>query len=324
MTIDRRSAPFALWGRLMSSAPGSRRQRGARTETVTAYLFMSPWLVGTVVFLIGPLLFSIYMSFTDWSFTSSQPDWIGTANYERMLTDDYRFWLSLKITGLYLLISVPVYTVVGLLGALLLNMKVRGIAAFRTLLFLPSVLSGVAVAVLWVQLLNPETGVLNTLLRALGVTDPPSWFLDPDWAVPAMVLTNSWTIIGGGAIIYLAGLQNIDPALYESASLDGAGFFRRFISVTLPMLTPTLFFQLITTVIASFQIFDTAFTVGRGSSDNLLYFLVFMWQAAFRDGELGYGAALSMVLFVVGVIVVTVLIRTSDRWVFDENARKEK
>ena len=308
----------------MSSAPGSRRQRGARTETVTAYLFMSPWLVGTVVFLIGPLLFSIYMSFTDWSFTSSQPDWIGTANYERMLTDDYRFWLSLKITGLYLLISVPVYTVVGLLGALLLNMKVRGIAAFRTLLFLPSVLSGVAVAVLWVQLLNPETGVLNTLLRALGVTDPPSWFLDPDWAVPAMVLTNSWTIIGGGAIIYLAGLQNIDPALYESASLDGAGFFRRFISVTLPMLTPTLFFQLITTVIASFQIFDTAFTVGRGSSDNLLYFLVFMWQAAFRDGELGYGAALSMVLFVVGVIVVTVLIRTSDRWVFDENARKEK
>ena len=323
MTIDRRSAPFALWRRLMSSAPGTQRQRAVRSENLTAYLFMSPWLVGTAVFLIGPLLFAIYLSFTDWTFTSSQPDWIGTANYERMLTDDYRFWLSLKITGLYLLISVPVYTVVGLLGALLLNMKVRGIAAFRTLLFLPSVLSGVAVAVLWVQLLNPETGVLNTLLRGLGVTDPPSWFLDPDWAVPAMVLTNSWAIIGGGAIIYLAGLQNIDPALYESASLDGAGFFRRFISVTLPMLTPTLFFQLITTVIASFQIFDTAFTVGRGSSDNLLYFLVFMWQAAFRDGELGYGAALSMVLFVVGVAVVTVLIRTSDRWVFDENARKE-
>jgi len=307
----------------MSSVPGSQRQRAVRSENLTAYLFMSPWLVGTAVFLIGPLLFAIYLSFTDWTFTSSQPDWIGTANYERMLTDDYRFWLSLKITGLYLLISVPVYTVVGLLGALLLNMKVRGIAAFRTLLFLPSVLSGVAVAVLWVQLLNPETGVLNTLLRGLGVTDPPSWFLDPDWAVPAMVLTNSWAIIGGGAIIYLAGLQNIDPALYESASLDGAGFVRRFISVTLPMLTPTLFFQLITTVIASFQIFDTAFTVGRGSSDNLLYFLVFMWQAAFRDGELGYGAALSMVLFVVGVAVVTVLIRTSDRWVFDENARKE-
>lgn len=323
MTIDRRAAPFALWKRLIS-APSSPRQRAARAENRTAYLFMSPWLVGTAVFLLGPLLFSVYLSFTDWTFTSSRPNWIGAANYERMLTDDYRFWLSLKITGLYLLISVPVYTIVGLLGALLLNMKVRGIAAFRTLLFLPSVLSGVAVAVLWVQLLNPETGVLNTILRGLGVTDPPSWFLDPDWAVPAMVLTNSWAIIGGGAIIYLAGLQNIDPALYESASLDGAGFFRRFISVTLPMLTPTLFFQLITTVIASFQIFDTAFTVGRGSSDNLLYFLVFMWQAAFRDGELGYGAALSMVLFVVGVAVVTILIRTSDRWVFDENARKER
>ena len=320
MTIDRRDAPRTLWNRFWSSSP---RQRAVRSETLTAYLFMSPWLVGTALFLLGPLLFSIYLSFTDWTFTSSQPNWIGTANYERMLTDDYRFWLSLKITGVYLLISVPVYTVVGLLGALLLNVKVRGIAAFRTLLFLPSVLSGVAVAVLWVQLLNPETGVLNTLLSGLGVSDPPSWFLDPDWAVPAMVLTNSWAIIGGGAIIYLAGLQNIDPSLYESASLDGAGFLRRFFSVTLPMLTPTLFFQLITTVIASFQIFDTAFTVGRGSSDNLLYFLVFMWQAAFRDGELGYGAALSMVLFVVGVIVVTILIRTSDRWVFDENARKK-
>ena len=295
----------------------------AKAETVTAYLFMSPWLIGTVLFLVIPLGFSIYLSFTDWSFSNNEPGWVGTANYERMLTDDYRFWLSLKITGIYLLISVPVYTIVGLLGALLLNVKVRGMAAFRTLLFLPSVLSGVAVAVLWIQLLNPETGVLNTILRNLGVADPPSWFLDPNWAVPAMVLTNSWAVIGGGAIIYLAGLQNIDPALYESASIDGAGFIRRFFSITLPMLTPTLFFQLITTVIASFQIFDTAFTVSRGSGDNLLYYLVFMWQAAFRDGQLGYGAALSLVLFVIGVGVVILLIRTSDRWVFDEHARKK-
>ena len=143
-----------------------------------------------------------------------------------MLTEDYRFWLSLKITGLYLLISVPVYLVFGLLGAVLLNQAVRGIRTFRTILFLPSVLSGVAVAVVWIQLLNPDSGVVNTLLRTLGIADPPSWFLDPNWAVPAMVLTNSWAVIGGGAIIYLAGLQNIDPALYDSASVDGAGSLR--------------------------------------------------------------------------------------------------
>jgi multiple sugar transport system permease protein len=299
-------------------APPSRGRR-RRTDTLAAYLFLTPWLLGTVVFLLGPLLFSVYLSLTDWSF-AGRPEWVGTENFERMFTDDYRFWLSLKITGIYLLISVPVYMVFGLAGALLLNVKAWGMRMFRTILFLPSVLSGVAIAVLWMQLLNPQSGAVNTVLRNLGVEDPPSWFLDPEWAIPAMVLTNAWAIIGGGAIIYLAGLQNIDPALYESAALDGAGSMRRFRHVTLPMLTPTLFFQLIITVIAAFQIFDTAFTVGRGSSDSLLFYLIYMWQTAFRDGQLGYGAALSLFFFAVGVAVVVVLMRTSDRWVFDDNA----
>lgn len=291
------------------------------SDTITAYLFMSPWLIGTLVFLLGPLLFSIYLSMTDWGFRGNS-DFVGLDNYREMFTDDYRFWLSLKITGLYLLISVPVYLFFGLVGAVLLNQAVRGIRAFRTMLFLPSVLSGVAVAVIWIQLLNPESGVVNSGLRAMGVDNPPSWFLDPDWAVPAMIMTNSWIIIGGGAIIYLAGLQNIDPQLYESASIDGAGSIRKFFSITLPMLTPTLFFQLVITVIAAFQIFDTAFTVGRGGSDSLLFYLVYMWQAAFRDGQFGYASALSMFLFVVGALVIILLMRTSSRWVFDENAGK--
>ncbi len=300
---------------------GALARRRSRSDNVAAYIFMSPWLIGTVVFLVGPLLFSVVLSFTDWGFRGP-PQWVGLDNFSKMLTEDYRFWLSLKITGLYLLISVPVYLVFGLLGAVLLNQAVWGIRMFRTILFLPSVLSGVAVAVIWIQLLNPDSGVINTLLRTIGISDPPSWFLDPNWAVPAMVMTNSWAVIGGGAIIYLAGLQNIDPALYDSASVDGAGPLRKFFSITLPMLTPTLFFQLIITIIAAFQIFDTAFTVGRGGSDSLLFYLVYMWQVGFRDGQLGYGAGLSLVLFAVGAIVVVVLLRTSDRWVFDDNVKK--
>ncbi len=305
--------------------PTPRNGRGverSRSNNVAAYIFMSPWLIGTALFLIGPLLFSMYLSLTNWNF-SNDPEFVGLSNYERMLTDDYRFWLSLRVTGLYLLIAVPVYSVFGLLGALLLNAKVWGIRGFRTILFLPSVLSGVAIAVLWLQLLNPDTGVVNTLLRSIGVEDPPLWFLDPAWAVQGMVLTNAWAIIGGSAIIYLAGLQNIDPALYESAAIDGAGFMRKFTSITLPMLTPTLFFQLVVTVIGAFQIFDTAFTIGRsGGSDSLLFYLVYMWQVGFRDGQLGYGAALSLFLFVAGSLVVVLLLKTSNRWVFDENATR--
>lgn len=258
---------------------------------------------------------------TDWGFSGS-PQWVGVDNFANIFTDDYRFWQSLQVTGLYLLISVPVFLFFGLLIAILLNQKVRGIRAFRTILFMPSVLSGVAVAVIWIQLFNPDAGPVNSILRSLGISHPPSWFLDPGWAVPAMVITNAWIIVGGGAIIYLAGLQNIDPALYEAASIDGAGARARFFNVTLPLLTPTLFFELIVTIIAAFQVFDTAFTVGRGTSDSLLFYLVYIWQSAFRDGRLGYGAALSLILFVLGAVVVVVLMRTSDRWVVDEYAKR--
>jgi multiple sugar transport system permease protein len=292
-------------------------------ESLTAYAFLIPWVVGMLVFFLGPLLFSAYLSGTDWNLQFNR-HWIGADNFREMATEDYRFWQSLKVTISYLAISVPVYLVFGLLGAVLLNQRVWGIRAFRTILFLPSVLSGVAVSVLWLQLLNPDAGVVNTLLRNIGISHPPAWFEDPSWAVPAMVLTNLWSVVGGGAIIYLAGLQNVNPQLLESATVDGAGAVRRFVWITIPMLSPTLFFTLLTSIIGAFQVFDTAYTVtgaGGGTSDSLLFYLLYVWQSGFRDGRIGYAAALSWVLFVVGACVVVLLMRTSERWVYYESER---
>ncbi len=190
---------------------------------------------------------------------------------------------------------------------------------FRTILFVPSILAGVAVAVLWLQILSPDTGILNQALRAIGVSNPPRWLTNPDWAVPAVVLTGIWTI-GGGAIIYLAGLQNIPPHLYEAAELDGAGALARFRHITIPMLSPTLFFVLITTLIGAFQVFDVAFVLGgsRGGGGNLLFYLLNLWNEGFRNGRYGYASALAVVFVACAAVVVIVAMRLSERFVYYE------
>lgn len=304
-----------------AEAPARTRRR--RRESLTAYLFLTPWFVGMLAFFLVPLVLLTVMSFTDWSLLA-RPRYVGLDNYHRMLTSDYRFWLSARITLLYLVLSVPLYLVFGLGAALLLNQRVWGIRMFRTILFMPSVLSGVAVSVLWLQLLNPESGAVNTALRAIGISNPPGWFNDATWAVPGLVLTGLWGILGNGAIIYLAGLQNIPATMHESAALDGAGAVRRFWYITLPLLTPTLFFMLLTSVIGSLQVFDTAFTISGANQgaggDDLLFYLVYIYDAAFRDGQIGYAAALSWVVILFGSAVVVLLMKTQDRWVFYEGS----
>jgi multiple sugar transport system permease protein len=283
------------------------------------WLYLAPWLIGAAVFTIGPAVLGLVMSFTNWNL-GLPTQWVGLDNYKEMLTDDYRFWNSIRITAFYVVLSVPVYLAVGLSAALLLNQRVWGIRAFRTILFLPSVLSGVAVAVLWMLLLNGQGGVVNTVLRNLGVANPPQWFTDPHWAVPAIAIVGLWGVLGNGAIIYLAGLQNISPTMYEAAMIDGAGAWRRFWNITIPLLTPTIFFMLLISIIGAFQVFDTAFTIDGGrSGDSLRFYLLYLWQVGFRDGQLGYAAALSMVLLAVGTIVVLVLLKTQNRWVHYED-----
>ncbi|HEX4942571.1 MAG TPA: sugar ABC transporter permease, partial [Actinomycetota bacterium] len=225
----------------------ARKGLMARKEQRAAYLFLLPWLIGVAAFWVIPLVASALLSMSEWNIITD-PEWLGLQNYKEMLFEDRSFLISMGVTLKFMAISVPLYLVCGLLLSLLLNLKIRGINLFRTILFLPSVLSGVAVAVLWVALLNPDVGAVNTLLRAIGLDDPPRWLQSPTWAVPSVALVGLWGI-GGGAIIYLAGLQNISAQLYEAALLDGAGPLQRFRYVTLPMITPTLLFVLLTGLI---------------------------------------------------------------------------
>jgi multiple sugar transport system permease protein len=309
----RASQPSTLAaGSAVAARPSTpRRTRDGRA----AFLFLSPWLLGLVLLIGLPVVVMIVVSLTDWSLTSP-PRFVGLANYDRMLSD-HRFSQSVGVTLRYVLLSVPLFMVSGLGLALLLNAKMRGIGVFRTILFVPSILAGVAVAVLWLQILSPETGILNQLLRALGVENPPRWLSNPDWAVPAVVLTGLWTV-GGGAIIYLAGLQNIPPHLYEAAELDGASATARFRHITLPMLSPTLFFVFITTLIGAFQVFDVAYVLGgsRGGGGNLLFYLLNLWNEGFRNGRYGYASALALVFVAVAAIVVIVAMRVSERLVY--------
>lgn len=303
----------------MTGKPG-RQGLVARKEQRAAYLFLSPWLIGLAVFWLGPILASIVISMTNWNIISS-PDWVGLRNYREML-DDRTFWQSMKVTMLYLVMSVPLYLVCGVLLGLLLNLKIRGINLFRTILFLPAVLSGVAVAVLWVALLNPDVGVVNEMLRAIGIEDPPRWIVSPTWAVPSVVLVGLWGI-GGGAIIYLAGLQNIPQQLYEVARLDGAGAWQQFRYVTLPMLTPTLLFVLLTGLVAAFQVFDVAYVLSRGGTqgigESLQFYLINLWNEAFQNGRYGYGSALAWVLVIIAAVVILAIFKTSGRWVYYEH-----
>lgn len=292
----------------------------ARKEQRAAYLFLSPWLFGLAAFWIIPIIASIALSLSEYNIITS-PHFVGLENYREMLFDDRTFWVSIRVTLKFMVLSVPLYLVCGLILSLLLNLKIRGINLFRTIFFLPSVLSGVAVAVLWVALLNPDVGAVNELLRNLGISDPPRWLDSPTWAVPSVVLVGLWGI-GGGAIIYLSGLQNISAQLYEAALLDGAGPWQRFRYVTLPMLTPTLLFVLITGLIDAFQVFDIAYVLSKGGQgglgDSLQFYLINLWNEAFQNGRYGYASALSWVLVLAAAAVILVVFRTSGRWVYYE------
>jgi multiple sugar transport system permease protein len=294
------------------------RSPAQRREERAGLLFASPWLLGLIIFTVGPIVASVAISLTDWNLISS-PTFLGLDNYREMFeSPDFRN--SVKVTLTYVLLGVPLFQVAGLALAVLLNLRLPGIHLFRTILFLPAVLSGVAVAVLWLQMLR-EGGPVNQGLQTVGVQHPPGWLGSPDWAVPAVVLIGLWSV-GTGAIVYLAGLQNIPRELYDAARVDGAGPIRTFVSITLPLLTPTLLFTLLIGVIGAFQVFDIAYILGGtrgGSGGSLSFYLLYLWNEAFRNGRFGYASALAWVFVVFAGTIVLVLLRTSNRWVYDES-----
>lgn len=311
----------ALQGSRFSGPTQGRRTLGTmeRREERVAYLFLLPWLLGLVVFIIGPIIASVLISLTDWNLLTP-PNWVGLQNFEKMFSDR-DFYNSLRVTFRYVILSLPIYTVVSLSLALLLNQRIRGMYVFRTVLFMPSVIAGTAVAVLWSILLNPDVGVVNQVLQALGVAQPPRWLASRDWAVPAVIVMGLWGV-GGGVIIYLAGLQNIPPHLYEAATIDGANPAQKFRFVTIPMLTPSIFFQLITGLVAAFQVFDVAYVLaGRGGTraSALQFYLLNVYEEGFQNGRFGYASALSWVLVVIATIVILITFRMSERWVYYES-----
>lgn len=293
------------------------RLRPATREAIEGYLGISPWLIGFVAFTLGPFIASLYLSFTDWQITVP-PRWVGLANYLRIFTRDPDFYQSLKVTFTYVALSLPLNLLAGLGLSLLLNQNVPGIRLFRTLFYLPVVLSGVSVALMWMWLLNPEYGVVNTLLATLGIQGP-NWFWSLEWALPSVVLMSLWRV-GGGAIIYLAGLQNIPPHLYEAAEIDGAGLLARLQHITLPMLSPTLFFQVVMELIDAFQVFTAVYVItGGGPARSTLFYMFYMFRTAFEDFDMGYASALAWIMAVIIMFFTALVFRSSPLWVYYES-----
>ncbi len=289
-----------------------------RREARTGLLFVLPWLIGLVVFTAYPIIASIYLSFTSYTIVQS-PKWIGLDNYKTMFTADPSFLLSVSNSLIYALLAVPLSLIVSLGLALLLNMKTAGIGVYRTLFYLPSLVPPVAGTIIFVVLLNPQGGLVNVVLQALGMT-PPGWFTDPAWAKPALVMLSLWRV-GEGALIFLAGLQDIPASLLEAAAIDGASAFQRFRRITLPLLTPVILFNLVMSVIYSFQVFTQALVVGGTTGQPLestLMFMVLIYRNAFRYFKLGYASALAVLLFIVIMTLTLVIFRSAKLWVFYE------
>lgn len=284
----------------------------------SAYLFLGLWLVGLAVLFVIPIASSLYLSMTDFTLARGQ-FFVGLGNYVEIFTDDPLFLQSLRVSIMYVIMSLPIKIIFGLGLALLLNLKLKGMYFFRTLLYLPAVISGVSVALMWQNLFNPEMGFVNTVLRFIGIANPPGWFWDPQWALFTVATMSVWRV-GGAAVIYLAGLQNIPDNLYESAKIDGANSVRQFFRITLPLLTPTLFFQLIIEMIASFKVFTEAYVITQGGPLGATHFyLWYFYQEAFQNNNQGYASAL-VVVYVALILALTGIVRwSSKRWVYYES-----
>ena len=302
-----------------SAAPLSRGARPGgqvRRDLRNGLLFASPWLLNLALFIAYPIAASLYYSFCSYD-TLRPPRWVGLENYAVLLTEDPLFWKSLGNTLYMVAVGLPVGLVVSLGIALLMNQKLKGMAFYRTVYYLPSITPVVATSVLWLWLLNPEIGLVNTVLAKVGIQGP-GWLQSPDWSKPALILMGLWGA-GGGMVIYLAGLQDVPQQLYEAAELDGAGRLAQFRHVTLPMLSPVILFNLIMGLIGSFQYFTQVYvmTQGRGGpQDSTLVYALHLFNSAFLDFRMGYACAMAWILFLITLGGALVVFRSSARWVY--------
>jgi multiple sugar transport system permease protein len=294
--------------------PRARKSVLARKEARIFYLLISPWLIHLIVLDAGPMLASLYFSFTEWDMLTKH-QWIGLRNYMTALNGDPLFWKSLAITFGFAIVSVPLNMIFGLILALLLNVSLPGTKLFRTIFYLPSQINGVAVMVMWAFVFNPEIGLLNSFLDIFGIQGP-KWIYEPDWALPSLVFMSLWGV-GGSAIIWLAGLKGIPESLLESAKLDGANGWKRFLYITLPLLTPTIFFNLVTGIIGALQKFGEAYVMtGGGPLNATRFFNYHLYDYAFQKFEMGYASALAWCLFVLILALTLLVFSSSSKWVY--------
>lgn len=300
----------------LPAAPGRKpgRSRMARQQQLWGVLFALPAILGFLIFTTGPMLASFVLSLTDWTI-GAKLSFIGVDNYTRMATDD-RFWQSLMVTSYYTIGAVPAVLILGFLFAMLVNTAKSGKSFWRTIYYLPTLVPAVASAVLWIWIFNPDSGLLNSLLYAAGLPGS-DWIYSEETAVPSLILMNAWGF-GNAMVIFLAGRQGVPASLYEAVALDGGGTWTKFRHVTLPFMTPTIFYNLVIGVIGTFQVFNQAYIMTKGGPNNsTLFYIYYLYTKAFKDSEMAYASALAWVLFVI-VLVITVLLFRYSRWVYYE------
>lgn len=307
-----RSAPSRRWFDISSME---------RREALWFYLLVSPWAVGFLVFALGPILASFYLSFTQYDM-ANPPVWLGLRNYQRMVEDPL-VWQSLKVTGIWVFGGLPLRLALAFFFALLLNQKLPGSGLFRTIYYLPSVVSGVAVALVWMWLLQPQFGILNYFLGLIGLPGP-RWLASPTWALPGLIVMSLWNT-GATMVIFLAGLQGIPLELYEAAEIDGAGRARQFWSLTVPLMTPIILFNLVIGIIGSFQVFTQAFVMTNGGPANAtLFYMLYLYRVAFQYSEMGYASAMAWVLFLIILLLTLLVFQSSGKWVYYEGGSKAR
>ncbi|MDR6817428.1 multiple sugar transport system permease protein [Neorhizobium sp. 2083] len=300
----------------MKTRSSRLRKREQRRRALEAYLFLLPWFGGMLLFTAGPLLASLYLSFTNFDLLQA-PTWVGLENYIDLFTLDPRYLHALRVTFTYVLIGVPFNLAFALLIAVLMNQKVKALGLFRSIYYLPSLLGGsVAVAVMWRQLFGRE-GAINDLVGLFGV-DSENWISNPRYALYTLILLHVWQF-GSAMVIFLAGLQQIPKEMYEAAEVDGANAFHKFLNVTLPLLTPVIFFNLVLGIINSFQAFTSAYIVSGGSggpADSTLFYTLYLYQEGFMNFRMGYASAMGWILLLIVGAFTALNFVASSKWVF--------
>jgi multiple sugar transport system permease protein len=297
-------------------APSRWRIKKRTRNTINGILFASPWLLGLLMFWIYPTIASAYYSFT--SFNAVQaPKWVGFANYIKLFTDDPDFWDAVYNTFYFAGVSIPLAVIFAFALAMMLNAKVKGQVVYRTIYFLPTLVPEVALAFVWIYLFTPGSGLINVPFSWFGIYRM-CWLTCPEMARQTLVLLALW-IIGQQVVLYLAGLQDVPQDLYDAADVDGAGFFRKFWNVTVPMMTPVIFFHVVTSVIGAFQFFAIPYIMTGGTgfpANSTLFYSIYLYKQAFQYFNMGYASALAWLLFLVTLVITLVIFRTSRLWVF--------